>query len=73
MIHEPSVSADVRMEADQVLIAGIGGLGCSWAMRSHEHCQKMVDLLLIDSDETTLTKASDGHLLRLGEGGDSNG
>lgn len=73
MIHEPSAGAEVKMEADQVLIAGIGGLGCSWAMKSHQHCQKMVDLLLIDSDETVLSKASEGHLLRLGEGGDSNG
>ncbi len=60
------------MEGAQILIAGIGGLGCAWAKRAHEKTGQGVDLVLIDSDEKSFQN-SESHIIRLGSELDSSG
>ena len=60
------------MDGAQILIAGIGGLGGSWAQRAHSRTGHDIDLVLIDADETTFN-ASDAHVIRLGRDLDSAG
>ena len=60
------------MEGAQILIAGIGGLGCAWAKRAHEKTGQGVDLVLIDSDEKSFQN-SESHKIRLGSELDSSG
>ena len=40
-----------RMDEGAILIAGVGGIGCTWAERAHTKCSELADLLLIDADE----------------------
>ncbi|GIR34117.1 MAG: hypothetical protein CM15mP47_3430 [Methanobacteriota archaeon] len=37
-----------------ILIAGVGGLGCSWAKGAWSRCNSEADILLIDADEESL-------------------
>ena len=37
----------------EVLIAGVGGLGCIWALEAHSRCSELAELLLIDADESS--------------------
>ncbi len=60
------------MDGAQILIAGVGGLGCSWAQRAHEKTGHGIDLVLIDADEDTFTY-NDAHVIRLGSDLDSAG
>ncbi|MFL2969106.1 MAG: hypothetical protein ACJZ6A_08200 [Candidatus Poseidoniaceae archaeon] len=60
------------MDGAQILIAGIGGLGGSWAQRAHSKTGHDIDLVLIDADETTFN-APDAHVIRLGRDLDSAG
>ena len=60
------------MDGAQILIAGIGGLGGSWAQRAHSRTSHDIDLVLIDADETTFN-APDAHVIRLGRDLDSAG
>ena len=60
------------MDGAQILIAGIGGLGGSWAQRAHSRTGHDIDLVLIDADETTFN-AHDAHVIRLGRDLDSAG
>ena len=60
------------MDGAQILIAGIGGLGGSWAQRAHSRTGHDIDLVLIDADETTFN-APDAHVIRLGRDLDSAG
>ena len=60
------------MDGAQILIAGIGGLGCSWAKRAHQKTGHGIDLVLIDADESTLS-SSDAHIIRLGKDLDTAG
>ena len=60
------------MDGAQILIAGIGGLGGSWAQRAHSRTGHDIDLVLIDADETTFN-APDAHFIRLGRDLDSAG
>lgn len=54
------------MDGAQILIAGIGGLGCSWAKRAHQVSADNADLVLIDADETSFTY-DQAHLIKLGK------
>ena len=54
------------MESSQILIAGIGGLGCSWAKGAWSRCNSEADILLIDADEESFNTMQSGHVLRLG-------
>ncbi|MDP6869418.1 MAG: hypothetical protein QGI21_01430 [Candidatus Poseidoniaceae archaeon] len=59
------------MDGAQILIAGVGGLGCSWASRAHSRAGFEVDLVLIDADESSFS-SSKSHIIRLGnDTGDS--
>ena len=60
------------MDGAQILIAGIGGLGGSWAQRAHSRTGHDIDLVLIDADENTFN-APDAHVIRLGRDLDSAG
>jgi cell division protein FtsZ len=60
------------MDGAQILIAGVGGIGCSWAKRAHLRTGHGIDLVLIDSDETTFDD-DDAHVIRLGRDLDSAG
>ncbi len=60
------------MDGAQILIAGVGGLGCSWAKRAHERAGHGIDLVLIDSDETTFDYPN-AHSIRLGKDLESTG
>ena len=55
------------MAEGELLIVGIGGLGCTWAKAAHGRCAELVDLALIDADETSMTDARHAHCLILGE------
>ena len=61
------------MEASQILIAGVGGLGCAWAKRAYEKCGRGADVVLIDADDSSLTGCESAHVLRLGHTLDSVG
>ncbi len=60
------------MDGAQILIAGIGGLGCSWAKRAHLICGENADLVLIDSDDSSFDY-DQAHLIRLGNQSDESG
>ena len=60
------------MDGAQILIAGVGGLGCSWAKHAHIRTGHGIDLVLIDSDAETFDY-SDAHTIRLGKELDSTG
>ena len=54
------------MESSQILIAGVGGLGCSWAKGAWSKCDSEADILLIDADDESFSSIQQGHVLRLG-------
>ena len=62
-----------RMDAGAILIAGVGGIGCTWAERAHSKCSELADLLLIDADETSFAGTAAAHCLHLDAGGDGRG
>lgn len=61
------------MDPSTILIAGVGGLGCSWAKQAHEQSGKGVHLALIDADELSFAQGDGIHSLRLGHTLDSVG
>ena len=61
------------MESSQIIIAGGGGLGCAWAKRAYEKCDRGADVVLIDADDSSLTGCESAHVLRLGHTLDSVG
>jgi len=50
-----------------LLIAGVGGLGSTWARRAHLACSDHSDLLLVDADESSFSDSRNAHCLPLGE------
>ena len=40
------------MEEGELLIAGIGSLGCTWAKAAQARVSEWVDLTLVDADES---------------------
>lgn len=60
------------MDSEELLITGIGGVGCIWARNTHSACEGLADLLLIDGDSSLFEDEAEGHMLSLGEG-DSSG
>jgi len=61
------------MHEGAILIAGVGGLGCSWAVAAHQQCVDLSDLLLIDADETSFRGSGQAHCLHLDAVGDGSG
>tara|TARA_B100001094_G_scaffold306619_1_gene337556 strand:- start:96 stop:1013 length:918 start_codon:yes stop_codon:yes gene_type:complete len=61
------------MEAAHILIAGVGGIGCSWAKGAHARCEDFADICLVDADDSSFENNASAHLLRLGHALDSVG
>jgi cell division protein FtsZ len=61
------------MDASNILIAGVGGIGCAWAHQAFQRCQGAAHLALIDADETSFQAGESIHNLRLGHALDSVG
>jgi cell division protein FtsZ len=62
-----------RMDPSNILIAGVGGIGCAWAHQAHLRCQQSAHLALIDADESSFKTGESTHNLRLGHALDSVG
>ena len=61
------------MDPSNILVAGVGGIGCAWAQQAHEKCRGGAHLVLIDADEASFKIGEDIHVLRLGHALDSVG
>ena len=61
------------MDASNILIAGVGGIGCAWAHQAHQRAQHHAHLVLIDADDTSFQSGENIHTLRLGHALDSVG
>ncbi len=61
------------MDPSNILIAGVGGIGCAWAHQAHQKCLGSAHLVLIDADDTSFQTGEDVHILRLGHALDSVG
>ena len=61
------------MDSSNILVAGVGGIGCAWAVKAHERCQQGANLVLIDADESSFKTGDNIHTLRLGHALDSVG
>ena len=57
----------------EVLIAGVGGLGCLWALEAQSRCSELAELLLIDADEVSFEGAHTANCLYLDAGGEGRG
>ena len=57
----------------EILIAGVGGLGCIWAIEAHSRCSELSELLLIDADENSFEGANEANCLYLDAGGEGRG
>ena len=61
------------MDSSNILVAGVGGIGCSWAKQAHTKCRGSAHLVLIDADDASFSTGDDVHVLRLGHALDSVG
>ena len=61
------------MDEGAILVAGVGGIGCTWAEKAHTKCSELADLLLIDADESSFAGAAAAHCLHLDADGDGRG
>ena len=61
------------MHEGAILIAGVGGLGCAWAVAAHHQCADLSDLLLIDAEESSFRGSGQAHCLHLDAVGDGSG
>ena len=64
--HGPSCSSRT-MEEGELLIAGIGSLGCTWAKAAQARVSEWVDLTLVDADESTMDGVRHANCLLLGD------
>ena len=55
------------MQEGELLIAGVGTLGCTWAKASHSHVSEWVDLALIDADNLSMDGVRNANCLLLGD------
>ena len=61
------------MEGNQILLVGLGGLGCSWATKAWSRCSDHVGFLRIDADDASLGNIEGAHTIRLGHVLDDRG
>jgi len=61
------------MEAESILIVGVGGIGCKWSSHAHGRCQKLSELLLVDADESSFSSGYEAHCLHLDASGSGKG
>ena len=62
----PRVQAE-GMEEGELLIAGIGSLGCAWAKAAQSRVTNWVDLTLIDADDSSMEGVRHANCLLLGD------
>ena len=55
------------MEEGELLIAGIGSLGCKWAKAAQSRVTEWVDLALVDADDSSMEDARHANCLLLGD------
>ena len=55
------------MEEGELLIAGVGNLGCTWAKAAHKRVSEWVDLTLIDADNNSMDGVRNANCILLGE------
>ena len=55
------------MQEGELLIAGVGSLGCTWAKAAQSHVSEWVDLALIDADNRSMEGVSHANCLLLGD------
>ena len=61
------------MEAESILIVGVGGIGCKWSSHAHGRSQKLSELLLVDADESSFSSGYEAHCLHLDASGSGKG
>ena len=61
------------MESSQIKIVGVGGLGCSWAINSHNLCRELAEIFLIDANESLAGSYRQDEICILGHGNDGSG
>ncbi|MCH1541034.1 MAG: hypothetical protein L7S56_06360 [Candidatus Poseidonia sp.] len=61
------------MDPSNILIAGVGGLGCAWAHEAYVRCGMGAHLALIDADDRSFKTGETVHVLRLGHALDEVG
>ena len=49
------------MDPSNILIAGVGGIGCSWAHQAHQKCLGSAHLVLIDADDSSFKTGEEVH------------
>ena len=64
--HGPPVPRPT-MEEGELLIAGIGSLGCTWAKAAQARVSDWVDLTLIDADDSSMEGVRHANCLLLGD------
>tara|TARA_B100000927_G_scaffold289695_1_gene286808 strand:+ start:412 stop:1359 length:948 start_codon:yes stop_codon:yes gene_type:complete len=57
----------------EVLVVGVGGMGCMWAVEAHSRCPDLAELLLIDADDSSFEGANKANCLFLDSGGEGRG
>ena len=55
------------MEEGELLIAGVGNLGCTWAKAAHKRVSDWTDLTLIDADNKSMEGVRNANCLLLGD------
>ena len=55
------------MEEGELLIAGVGNLGCTWAKAAHKRVSEWADLTLIDADDKSMEGVRNANCLLLGD------
>ena len=63
----------ILMESSNILITGVGSLGCSWAKGAWSRSDGGSDILLIDADDSSFENCPDARILRLGTAVDKLG
>ena len=63
----------LSVKQGDLLITGVGGLGCVWAQNAHSRGPRLADLLLIDADEHSFLSSAEAHCLHLDAAGDGRG
>ena len=56
---------EALMEPDNLLVIGVGGLGCNWARGAHTRVSTESDLMLVDADINSFLGASHAHCMHL--------
>ncbi len=64
---------EALMEPDNLLVIGVGGLGCNWARGAHTRVSTESDLLLVDADINSFLGASHAHCMHLDPSGTERG